>query len=207
MNSPSPLRRGFFAWLWRRPHRWWLFGIPAGALVAFGGGVIFWASFMGGVKYAETDSFCTSCHEMKQPYQELTRSPHFSNELGIQASCGNCHVPPTFVAGMWRHIQAYAEVWGHMRGELNTPAKYEAHRALLAQKIWTELKANDSAECRSCHTPTQMAFAKQPPDAASAHQSMQQYGTTCIDCHQGVAHTLPQEVGTAVTGALVRPLK
>jgi nitrate/TMAO reductase-like tetraheme cytochrome c subunit len=164
---------------------------------------------MGGVKYAETDAFCTSCHEMKQPYQELTRSVHSSNPFGIQASCGNCHVPPTFVAGMWRHIQAYAEVWGHLRGELNTPAKYEAHRLQLAQKIWAELKANDSAECRSCHTPAQMAFAQQPPDAASAHQSLKQDGTTCIDCHQGVAHTLPQTQagGTAITGALARPLK
>jgi trimethylamine-N-oxide reductase cytochrome c-type subunit TorC len=94
--------------------------------------------------------------------------------------------------GLWRHIQAYAEVWGHVRGELNTPAKYEAHRLQLAQKIWKELKANDSAECRSCHTPAAMAFAQQPPEAASAHQSLAKDGMTCIDCHRGVAHTLPQ---------------
>ena len=193
MNSPQPVRRGLFAWLWRRPQRWFLLGIPAGGVLAFVAGVAVWASFIGGMKFAETDSFCQSCHEMKQPYQELTRSVHFSNVFGVQASCGNCHVPPTFVAGLWRHVQAYKEVWGHFRGELNTPAKYEAHRAELAQTIWTELKANDSAECRSCHTPAAMAFAKQPPDAASAHQALaQKDGTTCIDCHQGVAHSLPQ---------------
>jgi nitrate/TMAO reductase-like tetraheme cytochrome c subunit len=192
MTPSSPLRRGLFAWLWRRPQRWFLLGIPAGALVAFIAGMIAWASFVGGLKYAETDSFCTSCHEMKQPYQELAHSAHFSNPLGIQASCGNCHVPPTFLPGLWRHIQAYAEVWGHMGGELNTPAKYEAHRLELAQKIWTELKSNDSAECRSCHTPSQMAFAKQPPMAAAAHSSLASSGMTCIDCHRGVAHTLPQ---------------
>jgi cytochrome c-type protein NapC len=190
-KSSAPLRRGFLAWLWRRPKRWFLLGLPAGALLSFIVGAAAWASFTGSMKFAETDSFCTSCHEMTQPYQELTSSPHFSNEFGIQASCGNCHVPPTFFAGLSRHIQAYAEVWGHMRGELNTPVKYEAHRAQLAQKIWTELKANDSAECRSCHTPSQMAFAKQPADAATAHQSLKQSGTTCIDCHQGVAHRLP----------------
>jgi nitrate/TMAO reductase-like tetraheme cytochrome c subunit len=78
-----------------------------------------------------------------------------------------------------------------MRGELNSPAKYEAHRLLLAQKIWAELKANDSAECRSCHTPSTMAFAKQPAMAADAHSSLAKSGMTCIDCHKGVAHTLP----------------
>jgi cytochrome c-type protein NapC len=199
-NSAAPPRRGFFAWLWRRPRRWWLLGLPAGALVAFGAGVICWATFTGAVKYAETDPFCTSCHEMKQPYQELSRSAHFSNVLGVQSSCGSCHIPPTFLAGMWRHIQAYSELWGHVRGELDTPARYEAHRLQLAQKIWTELKANDSAECRSCHNANQMAFTKQSPDAASAHQSMQRDGTTCIDCHQGVAHTLPKQ-GGAFTGS------
>jgi cytochrome c-type protein NapC len=191
VNSPLPMNRGLGAWLWRRPQRWFLLGIPAGGLLAFIIGIAFTGSFIGGLKLAETDAFCTSCHEMKQPFQELTRSVHYSNEFGIQASCGNCHVPPAFLPGLWRHIQAYSEVWGHMRGELNTPAKYEAHRLELAQKIWAELKANDSAECRSCHTQSAMAFAKQPPMAASSHQSMAKDGMTCIDCHQGVAHTLP----------------
>jgi cytochrome c-type protein NapC len=192
MNSPPPVRQGFAVWLWRRPQRWFLLGIPAGGLLAFIIGVGFTGGFIGTLKIAETDAFCTSCHEMRQPYQELQRSVHYSNVLGIQASCGNCHVPPAFLPGLWRHIQAYAEVWGHLRGELNTPAKYEANRLQLAQKIWSELKSNDSAECRSCHTASAMNFAKQPPMAASSHQSMAKDGMTCIDCHQGVAHTLPQ---------------
>jgi cytochrome c-type protein NapC len=192
VNSPEPVRRGLAAWLWRRPQRWFLLGIPAGGLIAFILGIVFTGGFLGSLKLAETDKFCTSCHEMTIPYQELTQSVHYSNPFGIQASCGNCHVPPTFLAGLWRHIQAYAEVWGHMRGELDTPAKYEAHRLQLAQKIWKELKANDSAECRSCHTPAAMAFTQQPPEAASAHQSLAKDGMTCIDCHRGVAHTLPQ---------------
>jgi nitrate/TMAO reductase-like tetraheme cytochrome c subunit len=192
VNSPEPARRGFAAWLWRRPQRWFLLGIPVGGLIAFIAGIAFTGSFIGGLKMAETDKFCTSCHEMSTPFQELTHSVHYSNVFGIQASCGNCHVPPTFLAGLRRHIQAYSEVWGHMTGELNTPAKYEAHRLELAQKIWKELKANNSAECRSCHTPAAMEFAKQPPDAASAHRSLAQSGMTCIDCHQGVAHTLPR---------------
>ena len=192
MNLPEHSSRGLAAWLWRRPQRWFLLGIPAGGLIAFVVGIAFTGSFIGGLKITETDAFCTSCHEMQQPFQELARSPHFSNEFGIQASCGNCHVPPAFLPGLWRHVQAYKEVLGHIGGKLNTPAKYEAHRLEMAQKIWAEFKANDSAECRSCHTPSAMAFAKQSPAAASSHQSLAKDGNTCIDCHQGVAHTLPQ---------------
>jgi cytochrome c-type protein NapC len=192
VNSPQPADRSFGAWLWRRPQRWFLLGVPAGGLIAFIVGVGFTGGFVGALKFAETDAFCTACHEMKQPLQELTRSTHYSNQFGLQATCAGCHVPPAFLPGLWRHIQAYSELWGHLRGELDTPAKYEAHRLELAQKIWKELRANDSAECRSCHTPAAMAFSKQPADAASAHQALPKSGLTCIDCHQGIVHTLPQ---------------
>ncbi len=192
MNTPQPVRGGIAAWLWRRPQRWFLLGIPAGGLIALLVGMGLTGIFVAGLKYTETTAFCVSCHEMDTPFQEYTHSIHYSNAIGIRASCGDCHVPPTFMAGLWRHVKASQEVWGHLMGELNTPAKYEAHRAELAQKIWNEFKANDSAECRSCHTAAAMAFAKQPPEAASAHQSLAKDGMTCIDCHQGVAHTLPQ---------------
>jgi cytochrome c-type protein NapC len=170
-------------------------GIPAGGIVAFVVGAAVMGGFFGGLKYAETESFCTSCHEMSTPAQELTQSVHYSNEFGLRAGCANCHVPPTFVAGLVRHIEAYKEVWGHVTGELSTPAKYEDHRLQQAQKVWAELKANDSAECRSCHTPAAMALAKQPTAAASAHATLATGGMTCIDCHKGVAHTLPEGSG------------
>jgi nitrate/TMAO reductase-like tetraheme cytochrome c subunit len=89
-------------------------------------------------------------------------------------------------------MKGTTQVWGWMTGELDTPAKFEAHRLELAQKVWKEFKANDSAECRSCHNPAAMDFSKQPADAASAHSTLTSSGMTCIDCHKGIAHTLPQ---------------
>jgi cytochrome c-type protein NapC len=162
-----------------------------GGVLAFLVGLGFAGGFIGGLKYASTEAFCTSCHEMDTPAQELTHSSHWSNAFGVRAICADCHVPPTFVAGLIRHIEASREVWGHLVLELNTPAKFEAHRLELAQSVWKELKGNDSAECRSCHTPAAMAFAQQPAEAAEAHRSLATSGMTCIDCHKGVAHTLP----------------
>ena len=184
---------GFWDYIWRRPQRWFLLGIPIGALIAFVVGVGLTGGFLASLKFAETNKFCTSCHEMNTALEEYTHSAHYSNQFGIRAGCANCHVPPTFVAGLVRHAEASVEVWEHFRGELDTPAKYESHRLELAQKVWDELKANDSAECRSCHTPAAMAFSQQPASAASAHQSLATSRMTCIDCHKGPAHTLPQK--------------
>jgi cytochrome c-type protein NapC len=162
-------------------------------MLAFIIGIGFTGGLFGGLHYASTEAFCTSCHEMDTPFQEYRHSEHYSNVLGIQATCADCHIPPAFVAAFVRHIESGTrDSWGHLKSELNTPAKYDAHRLQMAQNVWKELKANDSAECRSCHTPGAMAFAKQPAAAANEHKSMAKDGTTCIDCHKGIAHMLPQ---------------
>jgi nitrate/TMAO reductase-like tetraheme cytochrome c subunit len=199
MDSPEPERRGFAAWLWRRPQRWFLLGIPLGGLLAFIVGIGFTGGFFGALQYASTDAFCTSCHEMKRPAEELSHSQHYANAFGIRAGCADCHVPPAFLPGLMKHIASSVEIWGHLTGELDTPAKYESHRLEFAQKVWKELKANDSAECRSCHTIAEMAVVKQPSTGAKVagispaamHQSLAA-SYTCIDCHKGVAHALPQ---------------
>jgi cytochrome c-type protein NapC len=195
MNSPEPARPGFAAWLWRRPQSSFLLGIPAGALLAFIVGIGFTGGFIGALQFASTEASCISCHEMNAPFQELAHSVHASNEFGVRASCADCHVPPAFLPGLMRHMAASVEIWGHVTGELDTPAKYESHRLALAQKVWKELKANDSAECRGCHSPAAMALASSPSTAAISPATMHQSlapSYTCIDCHNGIAHTLPK---------------
>lgn len=188
---PEPAK-GIAVWLWRRPQRWFLLGIPIGGVFALLLGMLMMGGFFGGLSYASTEKFCSaSCHEMNQPAQELSQSSHWNNAYGVRAGCADCHVPPTFAAGLWRHILACNCVWGHIVGKINTPAKYEAHRLQMAQTVWKELAGNNSAECRSCHTPAAMVFSQQPAAAASAHSTLATSDVTCIDCHKGIAHTLP----------------
>ena len=153
----------------------------------------------GALQFASSDTFCTSCHEMKKPAEELAHSQHNANAFGVRAGCADCHVPPGFLPGLLKHMASSLELWGHLRGELDSPARYESYRLEFAQRIWKELKANDSAECRRCHTIAAMAVVKQPStgakvagiSSATMHQSLAA-SYTCIDCHKGVAHTLPE---------------
>ncbi|MDE2150200.1 MAG: NapC/NirT family cytochrome c [Gammaproteobacteria bacterium] len=192
MNPDKPARVG--SRLWRIPKHRWLLGIPIGAIFTFIVGVGFTGGFLGGLKYFETETFCTTCHEMQTPLQQLRQSVHGSNAYGIRATCSDCHVPPEFLPGVLRHIEASMEVWGHLIGKIDTPAKFERHKLEMARAVWRELKANDSAECRRCHSYAAMALDKQGPIAAKRHSTdyLAKTGKTCIDCHKGVAHTLPQ---------------
>jgi len=171
--------------------RWWLGAV---ALAGLALGVVLSATTLSGLRYAERLQFCAqSCHEMQQAYREYTQSVHYRNDFGVRAVCADCHVPKPFFARISRHIEASTELIGKFRGYINTAAKYEQHRAQMAQAVWNTLKLDHSAECQSCHNFSAMDLAKQPPMAARAHSRMAQpnSGQTCIDCHMGIAHTLP----------------
>ena len=65
-------------------------------------------------------------------------------------------------------------------------------RLTLAQHEWERLKANDSLECRNCHDYDYMDFTRQSKRASEAHSTfLADGGKTCIDCHKGIAHKLP----------------
>ena len=65
----------------------------------------------------------------------------------------------------------------------------------MAQSVWKTLKENDSATCRSCHSYDAMDITAQRPEARLQHPVAIKQGETCIDCHKGVAHILPDMSG------------
>jgi cytochrome c-type protein NapC len=54
------------------------------------------------------------------------------------------------------------------------------------------MKANDSLECRNCHTFQGMALDAQKDRSKKQHEIAKQQNKTCIDCHQGIAHQKPK---------------
>jgi len=161
------------------------------------GGFIAGIIFFGGVNTAleatNTEEFCISCHEMENNvYEELKTTIHFSNRSGVRATCPDCHVPHKWSDKIARKMQASKEVWGKIFGTINTRDKFLAHRKRLAQNEWTRLKTNDSLECRNCHNFDYMDFTAQSSRASQQHSTLLAGGEkTCIDCHKGIAHQLP----------------
>jgi cytochrome c-type protein NapC len=79
----------------------------------------------------------------------------------------------------------------HFKGTIDTREKFLDHRMELAERVWKEMKGNDSRECRSCHDAQQMDYTKQSNRAMVQHIQGEKDGKTCIDCHKGIAHRLP----------------
>lgn len=153
------------------------------------GGIIFWGGFNTGMEATNTLNFCISCHEMRDTvYQEYKQTIHYSNRTGVRAACSDCHVPKDWTHKIVRKLQASKELYGKITGSIDTPEKFEAKRLTLAQREWNRMKANDSRECRNCHSFEGMNAAAQKGRAMKFHELAQKNGETCIDCHKGIAH-------------------
>ncbi len=190
-------------WQWLEPY-WRTLRSPSvyyslGFLVAAGfvAGILFWGGFNTALEATNTEKFCTSCHEMHDNvFQELKPTIHYSNRSGVRATCPDCHVPHDWTDKIARKMQASKEVWGKIFGTINTREKFLDHRLELAMHEWARLKANDSLECRNCHDYQSMDLTRQSSRAAQIHKRwLHTRERTCIDCHKGIAHQLPDMAG------------
>jgi len=159
--------------------------VVAGIVLGIAGVIAFDAT----MQATNTEEFCTSCHEMEaNAFAQLQKTSHFHNAMGVSASCSDCHVPREFVPKMIRKIEASREVWGHLTGIIDTPEKYAAHAPAMKAREIARLKANDSQECRNCHSTQRMLVALQSAKAQEYHAAERAGNKTCIDCHTGIAH-------------------
>ena len=182
--------RAFWATL-TGPARYYSLGF-----LTFGGflaGIIFWGGFNWALELTNTETFCVSCHEMRDNvFAELKSTIHYTNRSGVRATCPDCHVPHKWTDKIARKMQASKEVWGKIFGTIDTRDKFVNKRLELAEHEWKRLKANNSLECRNCHNFKYMDFTQQSKRAAEQHARYLASGEkTCIDCHKGIAHKLP----------------
>ena len=166
----------------------------AGILVVIGviTGLVLWGGTSAVMKSTSTQEFCIGCHEINDnAFAEFKQTIHYKNSSGVQAECADCHIPKDTIGKIKRKIEASREVWGHLTGIIDTPEKYDAHRLTMAERVWKDMRANDSASCRSCHSNIEQTLDEQYQWARVNHKRMATENKTCIDCHQGIAHKLP----------------
>ncbi|ABK44096.1 periplasmic nitrate reductase subunit NapC [Magnetococcus marinus MC-1] len=166
-------------------------GLVASAVLVLVG-ILFWGGFHWALEMTNTESFCITCHEMRDNvYTEYQDSVHYSNASGVRATCPDCHVPKEWFYKLRRKIQASNEVFHWAMGTVDTPEKFDANRLIMARRVWKAMQDTDSRECRNCHDFRSMDFTKQGPRGFDNHRRGFAAGKTCIDCHKGIAHRLP----------------
>lgn len=176
MKSPSSAAMGFIL------------------LIGFLGGVIFWGGFNTGMEVTNTEAFCSGCHA--PIVKEIKETIHYSNRSGVRAICSDCHVPHNWTDKIIRKVQASKELVAFAMGTIDTEEKFQARRGYLANREWHRMKENNSQECRNCHEFDFMDFSEQGTRSKKQHSTALASGEkTCVDCHKGIAHRLPNMAG------------
>ncbi len=184
-------QKGWFKRQWMR-----ISALPALVLLLGGviAGIVFWGGFNTTLELSNRMEFCLSCHEMaNKPYEEYKETIHYKNPSGVQVTCADCHVPKPWGHKVVRKIKATGELYYKAIGKIDTDEKFEQHRWELANRVWDQMKATDSRECRNCHNFESMDLSEQDRSARKRHSRAVDKGETCIDCHKGIAHEEPDE--------------
>ncbi|WED20741.1 pentaheme c-type cytochrome TorC [Vibrio sp. JC009] len=167
-------------------------------LGGFIAGIIFWGGFNTALEATNTEEFCISCHVMEDNvYKELQETIHWSNSSGVRATCPDCHVPHNWTDKMARKMQASKEVFAMVFGGYDEPGKFEERRGELAQHEWDRFSANGSLECKNCHNYDSMNWDTMSQAAVQQMKPAAEKDQSCVDCHKGIAHKLPEDYNSA----------
>ncbi|QDO83027.1 pentaheme c-type cytochrome TorC [Shewanella psychropiezotolerans] len=194
----------WFINIWRtltKPAKYLTLGTVS--LSAFLMGVIFWGGFNTALEMTNTEEFCISCHSMESmPYKELQETVHWSNHSGVRATCPDCHVPHNWSRKIARKIEASHDMWGWMLQTVNTPEKFEDKRLEMASREWKRFDRDNSLACKNCHNYDSMKWEDMSKLAQKQMKRAAEIDQSCIDCHKGIAHKLP-DMGTSRAPELI----
>jgi cytochrome c-type protein NapC len=119
----------------------------------FFAGIVFWGGFNTVVEATNTEEFCIGCHEMRDNvYEEYKKTIHYNNRTGVRAVCSDCHVPKDWGTRCCARSRPRARSTARSPAPSTRREKFEAKRLELAEHEWKRMKANDSLECRNCHS-------------------------------------------------------
>lgn len=167
--------------LWQAVRIHWIAMLyTAGGVLALG------AVVFGGEAVLSSTAFCTSCHSMSYPAEELRESDHYG-AMGVDPGCKDCHIPQgleNFHLAVQTHVVDGArELFLELTEDYSDLKKFDERRLQMAHYARMNLKRWDSVTCRGCHkNPRPSGEAKQE------HEKMRTAGATCIDCHQNLVH-------------------
>jgi nitrate/TMAO reductase-like tetraheme cytochrome c subunit len=145
------------------------------------------AAVLGGEAVLSTKAFCTSCHSMTYPAQELGKSSHYGR-VGADPECRNCHIPQglaNFHRAVWAHlVYGTRDLIAEFTHDYSNLKAFNARRLEMAHFARMVMKGEDSLTCRECHRNPRPSA----PEGKEAHGKLASAGATCIDCHQNLVH-------------------
>src|SRR5262245_35270353 len=125
-----------------------------------------------------THASCTSCHSMSIQADDeyFKKSAHRSNNKGVLASCGDCHIPRTnwFFETYVKTTSGIRDAISELTHNFKDPKAWAAHRVKLTEETQARLRRWDSVTCRGCHDAN--AINQKSDDVQNSHATRKTRG-------------------------------
>jgi nitrate/TMAO reductase-like tetraheme cytochrome c subunit len=175
-----------------------IFRIGLACLFSIATGIIFTALTNHLVVWSSSDAYCgTVCHSMTWAAAAYHRSPHYTNPVGVRASCGDCHIP--YDAGhatamdyvrllLFKTDRGLKDTWHEVTRSIATEDDWEKRQPALRATFESYLTRNNYITCRGCHSLESFAGPRSQMKTVIHRGLASQNNYNCLDCHSEVGH-------------------
>lgn len=190
-DEPANLRR----------RRWSFLGLLG--LACMVAGVLLVALTESTVVWSSSDQFCgTACHSMTWASDAYKRSPHYANQVGVRASCGQCHIPydsshvtpVEYVKLLWfKADRGVKDFWYESHKTIATQGEWEKRRPLLRATFENYLTSHNYITCRGCHVLNSFAGPRSQMKVLIHQDVIKGAAVDCLQCHSNLGHVYGQQ--------------
>jgi nitrate/TMAO reductase-like tetraheme cytochrome c subunit len=129
------------------------------------------------------------------------RGPHYTNSVGVRATCGDCHIP--YDAGhanaieyvqllLFKADRGARDFWGEAKKTIATKEEWEKRLPALRNTFQTYLTQHNYITCRGCHS-LQSFGGPRSHMKLVIHQGMVKADSyDCLQCHANIGHVYEQ---------------
>jgi nitrate/TMAO reductase-like tetraheme cytochrome c subunit len=184
-----------------------IFQICLVCLLLIASGIILTALTNQLVVWSSSDAYCgTVCHSMTWATAAYHRSPHYANQVGVRASCGDCHIP--YDAGhataidyvrllLFKTDRGLKDTWHEVTRSIATKDDWEKRQPALRATFESYLTRHNYITCRGCHSLQSFAGPRSQMKIVIHRGLADQNNFNCLDCHSEVGHAYVEPAARA----------
>ena len=154
------------------------------------------------VIWSSSDKFCgTTCHSMTWATAAYHQSTHYGNDVGVRASCGECHIP--YDSGhanameyvkllLFKTDRGTKDIWYEANKSIATNEEWEKRRPALSKTFESYLTKHNYITCRGCHSLESFGGPRSHMKVVIHQGLVKADGYNCLQCHANIGHIYEQ---------------
>jgi cytochrome c-type protein NapC len=164
------------------------------------------------VVWSSSDRFCGQfCHSMIWANTAYQKSPHYHNQSGVRASCGDCHIPydsshanasEYFYLLLFKADRGAKDFWNEALRRMATKEEWEKRRPQLIASYESYLVKHNYITCRGCHSLEAFGGPRSHMKELIHKNMVKPDALNCLHCHSDLGHVY--EESPSVTPAAER---